>query len=355
MGANQDPAHGRVGPLPELAEALHVLSEGMVVFDREGRYLYVNPAAERLLGRPSAEVLGRQYLDLFPDSQTTPFYEAFQRAAAAGGEAMERVEFYYAPLDRWSEMHLYPVRDWVLVAWRDISERKRTDELRERLVGIVGHDLRGPLSAIGMGAARLLRRGALDDKDRATAERIQRVVGRMAGMVSQLLDFTRVRLGGGFVLSPAQIDLDFVCRQILTEFESSQPDRRINYQTDGDTTGVWDHDRLGEIVSNLVANAVQHGDPEAPIDVRTQGSGEAVTLVVKNQGEAIPPELLPSVFNAFRRTSNRKKSGDGVGLGLGLYITHELVLAHGGQIEVHSAPSEGTTFTVRLPRVAPAP
>lgn len=240
------------------------------------------------------------------------------------------------------------VRARLALEWT-LSEQSRADDLRRQLLGIVGHDLRSPLSAITMGAATLLKNGQLQGDDTKTAARIARSADRMAKMISQLLDFTRARLGCGMPVEPKPVDLAEVCIQVIAEYETAHPDRELRFGPDPDTNGLWDRDRLAQVAANLIGNAIQHGRPDRPVDVRVFNRGGEVCLSVHNDGPPIPADVLPSIFDPFRRgnVSDRSKTES---LGLGLYISRELVLAHGGDISVQSTEGDGTTFQVRLPR-----
>jgi signal transduction histidine kinase len=222
-------------------------------------------------------------------------------------------------------------------------------EFRERFIGILGHDLRSPLSSIGLSAAVLLRRGRLDEKDAEVAARIIRSSQRMTRMIAQLLDLTRARLGGGLPIELAPADLGEVCRDIAEELGAP-----VQLEVEGDVTGSWDKDRLEEVLSNLVGNAVEHGAPGAAVTIKAGADGAEVVLEVSNEGDPIPEEVLPSIFEPFRGARSQAHPASGnLGLGLGLYIVRQIVVAHGGTIEVHSAGGT-TTFSIRLPRHPPA-
>ena len=223
-------------------------------------------------------------------------------------------------------------------------------EYREMSIGILGHDLRNPLAAILTFAGLLLRRGRLDEQDAKSVSRIIRSTQRMGRMITQLLDLTRARLGGGLPIEVKPTDLQEVCRNVVEEFG---PIMRL--AVEGDLTGVWDHDRLMEALSNLGGNAVEHATAGTVVTVRATSAGEAVVLTVSNQGEPIPADVSPFIFEPFRQGREREKSPNrNLGLGLGLYITQQIVLSHGGTLEAHSADGT-TTFTMRLPRGLPSP
>jgi PAS domain S-box-containing protein len=228
------------------------------------------------------------------------------------------------------------------------QEAERTARFSEMFIGVLGHDLRNPLSAVGT-SAQLLLRVANDERQRKPALRIVSSVERMARMIDQLLDFTRIRIGRGLELSPRSVNLGELGQQIAEETEEAHG-RPIKTECLGDLSGRWDGDRLAQVLANLLTNAARHGTPEKAISLRLDGrAAEAVTLAVSNGGQ-IPPELLPSIFEPFKSGNIRPSTGGGNSLGLGLYITHAIVEAHGGTIDVASTEQEGTAFQIRLPR-----
>jgi signal transduction histidine kinase len=243
----------------------------------------------------------------------------------------------------------------------DVTERHRIDELRDLLPAFCAHDLRSPLSAIKLSSEMLLRGEGLPARTTRPVELIARCAAHMGRMVDRLLDVSRVRLGGGIPLDRVETDLADVCRALALDAQTSHTDRVLRFNVQGNTVGWWDPTRLTEVASNLIDNALKHGAPEEPIDVTLRDEGSAVVLEVHNGGAAIPEELLPFVFDIFRRgAALQGKAGPGAGLGLGLYIAREIVVAHGGGITVRSSAQEGTTFTARLPRgqgafIAPQP
>jgi len=226
------------------------------------------------------------------------------------------------------------------------DEIRATAEFRERFIGILGHDLRNPLGAIVMSAAGLLRQGHLNEHDAETAARIIRSSQRMTRMIAQLLDLTRARLGGGLPIQPTPTDLHEVCRNIVEEFEAT-----IQLKVEGDVTGTWDQDRLAEVLSNLAGNATEHAAQGTVVVVKVHAAGAEVVVEISNQGDPIPADVLPFIFEPFRRAQRHERSPTG-NLGLGLYIAHQVVLSHGGTLDAHSADGT-TTFVMRLPRHSP--
>ncbi len=227
-----------------------------------------------------------------------------------------------------------------------------TLRLNELFVAVLGHDLRTPLSAISLGAAILLKRSALRPEDAKAVGRIASSADRIARMIGQVLDLTRSRLAGGIPVRPERLDLHELARKVVDELKLAHPDASFRLELEGDCWGEWDPDRLAQVLSNLGGNAVQHG-AEAPVVLTVSGSGgDTVSLAVHNSGPPILPESVETIFDAFR--AGTRSPGSSAGLGLGLYITREIVRAHGGSIAVRSTDGAGTTFTVRLPRRAGA-
>ncbi|WP_224240587.1 sensor histidine kinase [Hyalangium gracile] len=230
------------------------------------------------------------------------------------------------------------------------EELRRSAEFRERFLGIVSHDLRNPLNAIALSASVLLREEDLAPRTRKVAGRISQSAERMGRMISDLLDFTRGRLGGGIPITRQSADLRVICRPVLEELRVARPERELRLRAEGELLGEWDADRLAQLVGNLVKNALDYSPPDMPVTVAMLEEGAWVRLEVHNLGEPISPLLLPKLFEPFRRGMRREESSQSAGLGLGLFIAHQIALAHEGMLEVRSTREEGTTFTVRLPR-----
>lgn len=232
-------------------------------------------------------------------------------------------------------------------AMHEATALRETAEFRERLIGIIGHDLKNPLCAILLAGTRLTRRGALTDDDAGFVGLIVKSGERMERMISELVEFTRARLGGGFDLRRSVVDLGDVCRTISDELRVGAS-AKITLTGEGDLTGTWDGGRLEEVVSNLAGNAVDHAAPGTAVRIHVRQDGDAVVAEITNEGEPIAPEHLPDLFKAFHREGARSDSGH---LGLGLYIAHEITRAHGGTLGVRSEGGT-TTFSVRLPRAS---
>jgi signal transduction histidine kinase len=231
---------------------------------------------------------------------------------------------------------------------RLIAELTETVRLNELFAGVLAHDLRNPLAAI-MTAAQVAQ---IYEKDEQVAKPLDIVLSsgaRMARMIEQLLDFTRLRVGTGLELDLERVDLTEVCREVVAELEKTNPACAVRIEHTGDTSGRWDFDRLMQVFSNLAGNAVQHGEPDGGVRIHIDGrQPEVVVATVHNRG-SIPSDVLPILFDPFRGVQKRRGKGKR-GFGLGLFISKQFVLAHGGTIEVRSEGDGQTELVVRLPR-----
>jgi signal transduction histidine kinase len=230
------------------------------------------------------------------------------------------------------------------------SYSRKIKEAQNIFLGILGHDLRTPLGAILLGAEALLRSEELDSRHTKIASRIYSSVNRAEKIVENLLDFTRSRLGGGIPVKRTKTDLAIVCEAIVDEARVYHADRTILADAQPGLIGQFDAARLEQVFSNLISNAVQHGSEMTPVTVNLHRENEQAVFRVHNEGDPILEKDLPRIFDSMSRHSTRRVSnGRGSGLGLGLYIAHEIVTAHGGTIEVYSKEGQGTTFLVKLP------
>jgi signal transduction histidine kinase len=227
-----------------------------------------------------------------------------------------------------------------------------TEHYRDQSLGILGHDLRNPLTGVIAGATLLMSSEELGDKSVRIAARVLSSANRMNRMIADLLDLTRTRFGESIPIVRAPIDLDPVCRQVIAELEGLHLTGGLRFTSKGDLRGEWDSDRIAQVLSNLLKNAIQHGSTDQPIILAAKDNGPEVVLSVHNIGPAIPPNALGTIFEPMvRHVGDEHKN---VGLGLGLYIASQVLTAHGATVEVTSTDADGTTFTVHLPRRAPS-
>ncbi|HEX4461598.1 MAG TPA: HAMP domain-containing sensor histidine kinase, partial [Polyangia bacterium] len=241
-----------------------------------------------------------------------------------------------------------------MIVTRDETERMRLEaelrrrgEERERVMGVLGHDLRNPLTAIGMAALRLVRHG-LSPLQEELVTLVQGSVARMQRMISDLLDFSRVRAGGELpVARQPHVALRTICADVVAELQLAHPERRIVAHFAGDGVGAFDPDRLAQVMSNVIGNALEHGGRQSPITVHIEEDADSVSLSVHNDGPVIDSAARAQLFEPFRRGAGATEGG----VGLGLFIVEHVVRAHGGRVEVMSSAKDGTTFRITIPRV----
>jgi len=337
-----------------------------------------NPGAERIKGYQASEIIGKHFSTFYPPEENASGKCASELEIAATMGRFEE-EGWRVRKDGsrfWASVTIAALRNpkAELVGFakvtRDLSERRETEEhlraltaeratleekariqdFQERFLAVLGHDLRNPLASIDMGAA-ILHQQVKSPTLTPVIERLRASSRRMSRMIEQILDLTRSRLGGGFELSARRLDLCELLRRIVDEIRAGRPERVIELRC-STASGVWDQDRIEQVFSNLIGNAVRHGDPGRPVTVSVNADERMVRVEVHNDGAPIPPELQRELFNPFRRGDRQSRTPETEGLGLGLYISNEVAHAHGGTIEVRSSIAEGTTFSVTLPRNA---
>lgn len=306
--------------------------------------------AERLLAALEAQ-------EPWSDLPVLLLAEARSRVPRVATRFFERANVTLLPRPMAIQLLLSSVRSAVRARRRQYQMRdlyrdlERAVQLSDMFVSILGHDLRTPLSAMAM-AAEVIVRVSPDARALRPAGRILTSADRMKRMIEQLLEFARVRQGRGIPLRLGPVQLGELCREAVRELEDANPGATLVLEDVGNLSGTWDADRVAQVVSNLVGNAVQHGAKGKPISVDVDGTEEStVRLRVHNFG-SVPRETLPTLFEPFKRMAAQTTSGARkAGLGLGLFIAREIARAHGGDVSVRSS-DERTTFEVTLPRNA---
>ncbi|AUX38765.1 uncharacterized protein SOCE26_001430 [Sorangium cellulosum] len=333
----------------------------IVRFDRAHRFVYLSPAAEGLTGRPVADFLGKPIDQGGMGSADVAAWAAAVHEAFAGRRVT--LAFTYEGRDgrrRELQAHIVPERNargeivTVLGLTRDVTALRQQEReaqqraiLAEQLIGIVSHDLRNPLNAILLGTQLL---GDADaDLQGVLAGRITAAAHRANRLITDLLDFTQARLGGGLRVARRAIDLHLVAADCLEEVRLAWPARQVEHRRAGDGRGFADADRIAQILTNLVNNALTYGTPDQPVTVTTAVAEGTLEIRVHNAGQPIPQEIQAQIFEPMQRGAARARPGSR-SVGLGLYIVREIASAHGGRVNVRSTEREGTTFFVVLPR-----
>lgn len=351
-------------------EVASYLAANPSIVDRAGALVRIadaNSAALRMFGVSSKQELTRVRRAFFADEGRPVLLRSL--VAIAGGQTLLSSDaslrtFSGERFDA-SLTHVLPRADdleRVLVtavrvapagAIRDsdppASDADRGVGFTDAFVGILGHDLRNPLSAITTAAA-LLESRSDSEKISRPVSRILASADRMERMISQLLDFTRIRLGRGIQLALARADIAEIARAVVGDLEAMYK-TQIQVDSRGDVVGLWDPARVGQLLATLGANACLHGTVDGTVVVALDGTGVATVHVEVRNAGAIPGERFPSIFEPFRPSLGRDARGKGAsGLGLGLFIARHIVLAHGGAIDVTTGQDGETRFSVDLPR-----
>ncbi|WP_437279240.1 ATP-binding protein [Sorangium sp. So ce375] len=240
----------------------------------------------------------------------------------------------------------------------DISDRKgaeaaRLEELafRDRFLAALSHYLRTPLTAVTLASSTLIRHGNLTPRQATSVAGISASARRMARTIDDLLDLTRSRFGGSIPIARRPGNLHELCKGAIDELRAMHEGVPIRLDLRGSGAGLWDPERIAQMVTNLVQNAIDHAEPGSAVRVALRPRGADVLIEVHNKGPAIAPERLATLFDPWQVSPEEGRARSaGRGLGLGLFIAHQIARAHGGALEVASKAELGTTFTARLPR-----
>ncbi len=237
------------------------------------------------------------------------------------------------------------VQERLRASEKALLDERETAQLREQFIAVLGHDLRNPLASIDAGA-KLLRKTPLSQKAVRIVDLIEKSASRMAGLIDNVLDFARGRLGGGLsVTRTVDPDLEAMLEQTVAEMRAVWPDRIVQSRIALNKPVACDSGRIAQLLSNLLANAFTHGDPGGAVRVEAVSGADGLEISVANSGAPIPASILGNLFQPFSRASARAGQE---GLGLGLYIASEIAHAHGGSLTVDSSIEE-TRFTFRMP------
>jgi PAS domain S-box-containing protein len=332
---------------------------GVALLDRDLRFVRVNPVLAEMNGATPEAHAGRSPEEVIPTLVWEEMAPALRRVLESGvpridvpvaipGDAGRPRRF----LEAW-----YPVRAGGRTVGlgtivREVTAEREAEEFQRHVLGIVGHDLRTPLSAVA-NAAHLLRQSEpLTARQARLVAHVASGTARISQIAAVLLDYAQVQGGRGIPVRRRACDLAELCRAVAQECEGANPGREVRCGGDPDAVGEWDEDRVYQALVNLVSNAVEYSAPGTVVELGWRCRPDEVGIEVANACAApIPPETLARMFEPFRR-GKRERLATNRGLGLGLFIARAIVVAHAGQLDVRSEGGR-TAFTVRLPRLAP--
>ncbi|RKI31502.1 GAF domain-containing protein [Corallococcus sp. AB004] len=343
---------------------------GIAFMDPDLHYLRINDTMAHLNGHPVEAHRGRTVREMVREdvveSVERPMRQVLETGQPVQDVLIQGPDPVRGRAASW-RVDYFPVRtpDGVLLGVGntvvDVSDYKRAEaalqqaiDFREELIAVLGHDLRNPLHAVNASAFMLGKIPALDTPARRSVDRIRKATARMTRMINDILDFARSRLGGGIPVTRQHVNMEELCQGMLEELQVVYPERPLVLEVHGgDLWGDWDPDRVTQVLGNLVVNALQHARNDSPVVTTLTGESVDVVMQVRNEGDPIPPELLPHLFDPFKQSSVPNAGSKHRSLGLGLYIVSEIVQVHRGSVRVETAAGDGTTFTVRWPRLAP--
>jgi len=328
-----------------ISNILESIGDAFFSLDRQWRFTYVNIEMERLVQKKRADLLGSSIWDQFPEAVGTTFEKEYRRAVSE--QVTRSFQAYYAPFDAWYEVRAYPSADGLSVYFRDVTERKRTEDLREDLIHTVSHDLRNPLTVVKAQAQMIERLADKPDRVRESALEISRAAGSMNGIIEDLLDAALLD-SGQLRLEKEPTELRAFVGHLQRRGGDAIDVSRVRVRIPKELPLVSaDPDRLERIILNLTGNALKYSQPETKVLIKAQKVDGEVQVSVADQGVGIGPKDLPHLFRRYFRAESGRRTARG--LGLGLYIAKMLVEAHGGRIWAVSQLGKGSTFFFTLP------
>ena len=324
------------------------------------RYCYVNAATCSHHGYSEEELLCNAIPDwdpYFQSKECVEFWEKLREEGKLTFESVHRLKNQKLVNVEISSSYLnYDGREYIAGVFQNIDNRKQAEDkllqainYRDQIVGVLGHDLRSPLSSI-KGFVELLREEKEFSKDSQDyIFRINRAADRMLEMIETLLDFSKSRFGGSFPLDCQRLSFSKICTSIIQELKGAWPNREIQYTSEGDCIGDFDGWRINQMITNLINNAIVHGCKIKPVVVHLSCTINEVKLIVKNHGQPIPQDFITEIFKPFRQLDARDPASRR-GLGLGLYIVDQIARGHGGSGKVWAAFDLGAIFSIKIPR-----
>jgi len=334
-------------------EILESITDAFLALDAEGHLLYVNRQAERLMGSPRDDVIGLSLWELYPHLLSSRGYAEYQRVIRDKVEV--EFEEYFPEWNAWLEVRGHPAPYGLTVYYRDVTRRKRSEEIHQALTTLASHDLRNALMLI-RGSAQLLieqlHRGPVDpQRIERQLQRVDRAALRMSAVIDDQIDLMHLERGVDLVPQRSRFDLVALLYRTVDAYQHSTDSHELVVETEADSLeGNWDLGRIERLVGNLLSNAIKYSPEGTKIRVSAcrdhTAEGDFAAFSVEDHGMGIPASDLPHIFQRFYRASN---VGPIHGSGIGLAGAHHIIELHGGRIDVVSHEGKGTVVTVALP------
>jgi PAS domain S-box-containing protein len=334
-----------------LASIVENSADAILSCTLDGIIVNWNQGAETLFGYSSEEAIGKPMSFLSPADRQ---HEAAELVERLNGDALieplETIMVRKNGVELGVQIRLSPIKDasgetvGVSAIVRDVTERKRMEQLQKDFIAMASHDLASPLTVLRARAQLMQRRQEYDESSLLT---MIEQTKRMERLIADLRDLVRLETGQ-FELQRTPCDMVDLVRAAVDRAATQHPDRTIAHVPHVDSaTGDWDEDRVGQVLDNLLGNAAKHTPAESSISLSLSATDQAVTVSVTDSGPGIDPNAIPRLFDRFYRANRQIETS---GLGFGLYISRMLIEAHGGRIWVESQPGGGSTFTFSVPR-----
>jgi PAS domain S-box-containing protein len=331
---------------------LESITDGFVSLDHDWHYTYVNKEAERVLGKAREELLGRVIWEVFPGIENTPSAEYYRQVM----KTHEPIAFETLSviLQAWFESRVYPLEDGLLIYFHNINDRKELEKRKDDFISMASHELKTPIASIKAFNQILQRLFARNGQPEAMVylTKMEVQINRLTRLIEQLLDISRIQKGRlDFAMEP--FDFDALITEVVENLQQTSNKHRIAVYGSAGCSLVGDRDRLGQVLINLVTNGIKYSPGADVVELTVRRVEDNVVVAVQDYGVGIPTEHQSRVFERFYRVYS-EKDRTFPGLGIGLYISYEIIKRHSGHMWIESEVGRGSTFSFSLPLEQPA-
>lgn len=329
----------------KIINILESITDAFFAIDNEWKFTYINNQAEVIFKRKRSRVLNKKIWDIFPETRDLEFYKKCSQAVKTGNPT--EFEEYFPALKKWFEIHIYPAKEGLSVYFNDITEKVELANRKDEFIAIASHELKSPLASIKAFNQILGKRlKGTDVQNDYYIERVESQIGRINSIISDLLDVTKIS-SGKLELNRERCDLKLFTQQVIADLKTTTM-KTINFKCKAtETTAEIDKSRMNQVLINLIMNAIKYAPNSNKVDIHLANKDDSIVISVTDYGVGIPEKDLKKIFERFYRVKRTGKNP--TGLGLGLYITSEIIRKHGGRITVKSKINKGSTFSIVLP------
>lgn len=328
----------------KLSRMLESTSDAFVSFDKNWRYTYINRNAEKIEGIRREDVLGKCITDVFPEIVEAEHFKRYQEAMRTGMP----VEFEVLIAKRWWDVGVYPFEDGVSIFYRDITDRKQFEQRKDEFISMASHELKTPITSLKLYTEMLASDPSIVGEAKNYVESMMTQTDRLSKLVVDLLDVSRMQVGK-LVFNKTPVDLGTIVKENVAIIQKTTNQHKIHLTLSrANTTVLGDRDRLGQVIINLLTNAIKYSPDGDKIVVRVGTKKNEAVVSVQDFGVGIDPDYRKKIFNRFYQVASEKRHTF-PGLGIGLYISKIIAEHHNGAIDVESMPGTGSTFSFTIP------